>query len=639
MPQALTPLVCVIQTPTTPLLKRKPLEVVHAEEQTDFLQRTLGFWDLAAIGIGGTIGSGVFVLCGIISSEYAGPAGLLSWLLAGAGCIISGLSYAELSCYIPSAGSAYAYAYVILGELPAVIVAWCLTLEYGISGAAVSRSWGDKFDMWLDQIGWGGEPLIEGISFSGALLQAAAVAIVMCGMDVSKMTVNIFCVLKLLLVAFMILTAFGLFDSSNLEPFAPYGAPGVLRGAISAYFGYLGFDEVCMLQMESKDPRHVPRALILSIAVVALVYSLAALGLSGMLPYTEIDSGSGFADGFRDRGLEWAYHATVFGEVLTLPLVVLVSFMAQPRLMFALSEDGLLPSRFKEVDAKGTLYNASLWSGALCVAITAVVPFSYLDDTISAGVLLSFNFSQSCLIVMRISGLEPHGSSFRSSVDSSSDLDQENETGTSSGREPDAFSPIFHRSWRERMGRCSSEPQGLQQSPIALVAWLNALSWGAASFWVFSTTYVDAMAILTYVSMVAFGAVVLALHQATGGSRRAIGLASGMGDDAFAVPAVPFLPSLGILMNWYMIAQMSWVGAVSLLLFVAFGVMHYLLFGRHSSVGNGTGWGHILREVSPRDPFCKATRRFLFISNPSGARISSRAFTDRPAESFESGEA
>ncbi|CAM9796350.1 unnamed protein product, partial [Choristocarpus tenellus] len=129
--------------------RRKPLQVVHAEEDQGELERTLGFWDLVAVGVGGTVGSGVFVLTGLVAHDLAGPAGVFSWILAGLGCVLNGLSFAELAWRVPSAGGPYAYTFVALGELPATVVGWCLTLEYGLSSSAIARSWGDKVGLWL----------------------------------------------------------------------------------------------------------------------------------------------------------------------------------------------------------------------------------------------------------------------------------------------------------------------------------------------------------------------------------------------------------------------------------------------------------------------------------------------------------
>jgi len=337
-------------------------------------------FDLICIGIGGTVGSGVFVLTGIIARQYAGPGVVLSWLIAGVGCCFSAMSYAELSSRIPSAGSSYAYVYCALGEFPAVLAAWCLSLEYGISGSAVARSWGDKVNAYVklhlsgpeDAVPSGsggggggfGWPALDlsllsggGFNLAAGLLQVGAVLVLLAGVEVGKVTVNAFTVLKMALVLFMIVGGLALYDSANLAGgWTPMGYSGVLRGATSCFFGYIGYDEVCCMAAEAKDPhKTLPRAVFGTIAIVTVFYCFASLALVGMQPYTEVSLDSGFSAAFASRGWRWAEHVVALGEIVTLPLVVLVSFLAQPRLLYAMADDGLIPRLFAEVDGNGNL--------------------------------------------------------------------------------------------------------------------------------------------------------------------------------------------------------------------------------------------------------------------------------------------
>jgi amino acid transporter len=335
---------------------------------------------------------------------FAFTAGVVwSWIIAGFGCSFSALSYAEMASRVPSAGSSYAYVYTTLGELPAVLAAWCLTLEYGLSGAAVARSWGEKVVDWAGSVGleiWAPLDPGVGINIFAALLQASMVVLLLGGVNIGKNVVNFFTVVKMVLVLFMIVAGLSLFRPSNVTNWAPMGFSGILRGSTSAFFGYLGYDEVCCLAAEAKNPQEtLPKAVFGTIGTVTVLYSLGALALAGMMPYQDIDSNSGFSEAFKDRDWHWAQQIVAVGEICTLPLVVLISFIAQPRLQFAMAQDGLLPRVFAEVDSSGNLRNGILISGVILTAVALFVPFTFLDDMISAGVLLSFNLTNTALIV------------------------------------------------------------------------------------------------------------------------------------------------------------------------------------------------------------------------------------------------
>jgi amino acid transporter len=228
---------------------KKPKHVCVAEQVTDKLERTLSLFDLLCIGVGGTVGSGVFVLTGLIARDYAGPGVVISWIVAGVCCIFSAMSYAEMACRVPSAGSTYAYAYHALGELPAVVAAWCLTLEYGISGAAVARSWGDKLIILMESCCSMGAYLDPGfgVNVVAAVLQGATVCVLLAGVSVGKLTVNFFTVLKMAVVLFIIVAGLMLFEPANVSDWTPYGTTGVLRGTVRCRFlNVCSCNRVCM---------------------------------------------------------------------------------------------------------------------------------------------------------------------------------------------------------------------------------------------------------------------------------------------------------------------------------------------------------------------------------------------------------
>ena len=282
------------------------------DTEFDLIERHLTVFDLVSIGVGGTIGSGIFVLCGFIAHQFAGPATCISWAIAGAAACLSGICYAELACRMPAAGSSYVYVYASMGELPAVLVAACLTLEYGISASAVARSWGDKCFEWMNKDLGFDYSAFAGNTFNplAALIATASVLLLMGGVKESKSVTNFFTVTKICVVIFMSVIGVILMQpGQNLTPFVPpqFGFAGILRGATSSFFGYIGFDEVCCVAGEAINPqRNMPLAIVLSLAIVTFLYILAALALTGMVPFDQISEVSGFPVAFEDRGWTWA---------------------------------------------------------------------------------------------------------------------------------------------------------------------------------------------------------------------------------------------------------------------------------------------------------------------------------------------
>lgn len=382
------------------------------------MQRTLGLFDLIMIGIGGTVGSGVFATAGLIASVYAGPAAILSWLIAGLGCILSGLSFMELSCLIPSAGSTYAYAYHALGELPAMFAGFLLTLEYGVSSAGGARSWSDKFTTWMESQ-WhitGPEwmkPKDSVVDLYAGLLMTLCVGVVLCGMQAGKVLVNVVTMTKISVVLFIIVAGFMNFDADNLSPFVPesssndkgqvvFGWPGVFLGASASFFGYIGYDEVCCLAGEAKNPtRNIPRAVIGTIVGAAVLSTLATFALVGMQKYTDIDSAESYGKALEHNGWPWAAAFVATGEVFTMPITTFIGFMAQPRVQYAMAKDGLLPAAFARVDSKGNLFQGTLLCGIVTIIIATLVPFKILWNFISLGILVAFNLTNSSLLLVR----------------------------------------------------------------------------------------------------------------------------------------------------------------------------------------------------------------------------------------------
>lgn len=514
------------------------------------LQRHLTLTDLVLVGIGSTIGSGLFVLCGLVANEYAGPASILSWAISGMAALVSGTCYAELSSRIPLSGSAYAYTFVAMGELPAVIAAACLSIEYVAASSAVARSWGDKVVVLLAEEVNSDNPAIlvldAGSAFSPLALTISllSVALLMKGVEGSKSVTNFFTKLKVLVVLFMITVGLFHIQPSNFQPFVPakFGATGIFRGATATFFGYLGYDEIACLGGEAKNPkRDLPRAIFFTIGSVTALYVLATVALVGMLPYEEISPVSGFPLAFRDRGAVYAAQIAAVGEIATLPIVVLITIMAQPRLQYALAKDGLLPPIFSELDVDGNLTKGTMICGTIMVLIATFVPFTHLNDMISCAVLTALSLTDTSLVL------------------------------------------LWYPSPQERTG--------LAESIMGLYHGSALLTGIVISHFAFSRNG-SVVAIFGFITMIAciFVLIRFCPKVHTFGRRHPPRDMVSKPNDFFCTPFMPFLPCFGIFVNWYLISQLELAGIILHLGFLAFAVMYYFFYAIEHSVGNNGGW-------------------------------------------------
>eukprot|EP00435_Cladocopium_sp_Y103_P047254 s1553_g13.t2 len=393
--------------------RRKTLDAVVAEMEHEPPSETkLSLIDLLCIGVGSTVGSGVFVLTGDVL-PVAGPSASLSWIFAGAACLLSGFAYMELSARLPTRGSCYTFSYHGLGELWAVIGAFCITLEYGVSGAGVARNWSRKMGNFLGEdykhvvffyFGKGtwapnataaelDDPYARTdhnyMDLSAAFLTAGCTLLLMGGLSLSKAVVNFMTVMKVLLVIFMVICGFvgasqNIFESG--EVFAPGGISGVVNATTLLFFGFIGFDEVCCLSSKAKNAsRTMPLALIGTLGIAAVVSFTAQLAISLISePGKESDFGTAFAD----KGWTVVSWIVRLGELILLPLVVLLSILPQPEVSATMATDRLIPSIFRKQSSDGTF----VWGLALTGLVALVI---------SLGVLLSFNLSNASLINIR----------------------------------------------------------------------------------------------------------------------------------------------------------------------------------------------------------------------------------------------
>ena len=386
------------------------------------LRRVLGPVALTTMGIGAIIGAGIFVLTGLAANVYAGPGLTLSFVVAGFGCGLAALCYAEFASMVPVAGSAYTYAYATLGELFAWIIGWDLLLEYAVASSTVAHGWSHYFYSFLQLFGihlptqWTASPIAFDPDTHGwvqtgsycnlpaALVVLGITVILVVGIRESARFNATMVLLKLAVVGFVIVVGAFYIRPENWHPYLPYGVSGVFRGAAYIFFAYIGFDSVSTQAEEARNPqRDVPIGIIASLALCTILYILVAAVLTGMVPYHDIDLDAPVALAFGARGLPVAVFLISLGAVVGITSVLLVLLLSQARILLAMARDGLISYRFfGAVHPRfRTPYKASILTGVLVAAVAALFPLKILADLVNIGTLMAFVIVCAAVLVMR----------------------------------------------------------------------------------------------------------------------------------------------------------------------------------------------------------------------------------------------
>ena len=425
------------------LFARKSLKVLLEEMAGEHrLQRVLGPVQLTSLGVGAVIGTGIFVLTGQAAHDKAGPALMLSFIVAGIACVFAALCYAEFAAMVPVAGSAYTYAYATLGELFAWIIGWDLVLEYAVSASTVAVGASQYFQ---DLIGIFGislpEPLTKApidydpklgeLVGSGGTFDLPAVIITMLvtvilvrGIKESAGFNAVMVIIKVAIVLLVIGVGAFYIDTNNWKPFAPYGFTGVsffgksvlggadaggqplgmLAGAAIIFFSYIGFDSISTHSEEARNPqRDVPTSIIVSLLICTVLYIGVVAVLTGMVRYDELNIKAPVSDAFRQKDLMWAQFLISFGALAGITSVVLVSILSQARILLAMARDGLLPQSFFGAvhERFHTPWKSTILTGAFVSLGAAFLPLRILADLVSIGTLLAFVIVCAAVLIMR----------------------------------------------------------------------------------------------------------------------------------------------------------------------------------------------------------------------------------------------
>lgn len=395
-----------------------PVEDILARSQRSNLVRRLSGKELIGFGIGIIIGTGVFTLAGIEAKEHAGPAVVLSFVIGGIVAALAALAYAELASSVPTAGSAYTYAYATLGELFAWIIGWDLLLEFALGAAVVSRSWSGYIANLLSlPQAWFGEDAT--VNVGAVVIIAVLTVIAVVGIRESSWVTNALVIVKVAVCVLVIVAGLFFINGANLHPFIPpahpaesgasileqplvsallgmqqsvYGFGGVLTAAAVVFFAYTGFEALANLGEETKRPqRDLPVGLLGSLIICTLLYVLVAFVLAAMVPYSKIDEGAPLAAAFQSVGQPWVAALISLGAVTGLTSVMMVELVTIGRIGFAMSRDGLLPPKLSQVHERwGTPHRMTIGGAVLIMVLAGFVPISELSDMVSIGALSGF---------------------------------------------------------------------------------------------------------------------------------------------------------------------------------------------------------------------------------------------------------
>ncbi|GAA4713643.1 amino acid permease [Brevibacillus fulvus] len=393
--------------------KKSISQMLEGSNGPSGLKKALGAFDLTMLGIGAIIGTGIFVLTGVAAAEHAGPALVLSFVIAAIACVFAALCYAEFASSVPVSGSAYTYSYATFGELAAWILGWDLVLEYGMAAAAVASGWSGYVQGLLNGFGIHLPTVLTGAfnPAKGTIVDLPAVIITMVisclliqGIRESARINNIMVVIKVAVV--LIFLAVGAFyvKPDNWTPFMPFGFSGVATGAATVFFAFIGFDAVSTAAEEVKNPqRNMPIGIILSLAICTILYILVSFVLTGIVPYQSLNVNNPVAFALNYVHQDWIAGFISLGAILGITTVLLVLLYGQARLFYSMSRDGLLPPLFSKVSAKRqTPLQSTLLVAVMVAVLSGFIPLDSLSKLTNIGTLFAFIVVSIGVVVLRV---------------------------------------------------------------------------------------------------------------------------------------------------------------------------------------------------------------------------------------------
>nr|XP_020455480.1 cationic amino acid transporter 3-like [Monopterus albus]XP_020455481.1 cationic amino acid transporter 3-like [Monopterus albus] len=595
------------------LLRRRALDC--SSEETRFA-RCLSVLDLIALGVGSTLGAGVYVLAGEVAREKAGPAIVLCFLIAALSSMLAGLCYAEFGARVPRTGSAYLYSYVTVGELWAFITGWNLILSYVIGTASVARAWSSTFDNLVEQKISGffkafmemkvpGGVLAEYPDLFALILVLLLTGLLAFGVSESALVNKIFTGINLVVLGFVIISGFVKGNKHNwnltvedyisyknstndsalkqaeefgVGGFAPFGLAGVLSGAATCFYAFVGFDCIATTSEEAKNPmRSIPIGIVASLLICFVAYFGVSAALTLMMPYYELNTESPLPQAFSYVGWDPARYIVAVGSLCALSTSLLGSMFPMPRIIYAMAEDGLLFRFLSRMNARTkTPLLATVVSGIVAALMALLFDLAALVDLMSIGTLLAYSLVAICVLILRY---QPGTLSLSSQPEEQAEL-MERKVSVNGGESSDEYSMATRKTFTAKLLFCPSQDSPTQISGNIVYATTAIIS-------VFMTVLCIILAnclteLLAGCAVIVVACVILTLlcgicfiiiwRQPQ--SKEAL---------TFKVPLLPWLPLFSVFVNIYLMMQLDWSTWCRFTVWMFVGFAIYFIYGIRNS--------------------------------------------------------